>query len=774
MKTHDLTTCSLLRVLSAAAGVLVISIGAARAADYPSTIIADSPSAYYRLEETSGNGSAADSSGNQNSGYYIFNTAGSPLQGEPGIDTNSILFTGPGPGGDGDFGEVAIPASPLIVPVAPDGIHSGPFSAELWVQPTVQPTDYEVPLEVGAYPKGWNFYVSPGPGTSYFILNMPNGVFFSSFGAPIQFLNWYHLVLTYDGTNETFYINGVSTGTYAAALVPATSISYADVGSGQQIYSQFEPFLGGVDEVAFYDYVLPASKVATHYAVGTNSFRPSNAPAGILSGPSAETQYSGLPVTFSVSASGTPPLHYIWLSNSVPVGPDANAFTFTAEYPGNNNANIAVVVSNAYGPAVTSSVVQLTVSTSLNIVSPPGSITRNVGSHAAFHVTANGAVPITYQWSVSSNGGGTFAPISSAKNPTATNQTLWLSNVQLAQNDNIYSVAVTNPFTSSSQTATLNVVPRSDPAVPLTGYGAIIAADNPVAYWRLDETSGSLAEDAVGSFDGAYTPNSGTIGYGATTGIPHCTDPAVTLGGTPGGAPGGTIQVPFAPELNPDTAWSVETWVQPSSLGVNGNDYRVVLSSEYNQYPYPFNGWYLYQQAGANNFAFVPEPGNGFITSGSPVVPGNWYHVVIVDDTTNFYLYVNGALGGSFPVSGDPFIPNGDGINPNGTPGLGGDDGGNFVIGQRTDAAFGTFLGTVDDTALYQYALSPQQVLSHYSDAALLTIRPAGSNVILTWPVGALQESTNVLGTYTNVIGATSPYTNAASGTANYFRVHVP
>ena len=52
MKTHDLTTCSLLRVLSVAAGVLVISIGAARAADYPTTVLADHPSAYYRFEET--------------------------------------------------------------------------------------------------------------------------------------------------------------------------------------------------------------------------------------------------------------------------------------------------------------------------------------------------------------------------------------------------------------------------------------------------------------------------------------------------------------------------------------------------------------------------------------------------------------------------------------------------------------------------------------------------------------------------------------------------
>jgi len=30
-----------------------------------------------------------------------------------------------------------------------------------------------------------------------------------------------------------------------------------------------------------------------------------------------------------------------------------------------------------------------------------------------------------------------------------------------------------------------------------------------------------------------------------------------------------------------------------------------------------------------------------------------------------------------------------------------------------------------------------------------------------------------VTGTYTNVVGATSPYTNTASGTQSYFRVKV-
>jgi hypothetical protein len=345
----------------------------------------------------------------------------------------------------------------------------------------------------------------------------------------------------------------------------------------------------------------------------------------------------------------------------------------------------------------------------------------------------------------------------------------------------MYSVLVSNPFTSASATpASLTVQARQDPPVPLTGYGAIVAADNPVAYWRLDETNGTLAEDAVGSFDGTYTPNAGSIVYDVASGIPFTTDPAITLVG------GATIQVPWAPELNPDTAWSLETWVNPTTLSANGGDYRLVLASEYNDQSagYAYNGWYLYQQP-ANDFAFVPQPGGGFITAGpndpangNQLVAGNWYHLVVTDDTVNWNIYVNGDLITTFPVSGVAFIPNGDGINPDGKGALpsgdNSDDGGNFVIGQRDDGAFGTFLGTVDDTAVYNYALSPQQVASHYGDGARLAITESAGGVTLTWPLGTLQASTNVAGGFTNVPSATSPYTNGVSGTAQFYRLQVP
>ena len=54
-----------------------------------------------------------------------------------------------------------------------------------------------------------------------------------------------------------------------------------------------------------------------------------------------------------------------------------------------------------------------------------------------------------------------------------------------------------------------------------------------------------------------------------------------------------------------------------------------------------------------------------------------------------------------------------------------------------------------------------------------LSIAKSGNDVVLTWPSGTLQESTSVSGTYNDLLGVTSPHTNAISGPQKFFRVKV-
>ena len=85
---------------------------------------------------------------------------------------------------------------------------------------------------------------------------------------------------------------------------------------------------------------------------------------------------------------------------------------------------------------------------------------------------------------------------------------------------------------------------------------------------------------------------------------------------------------------------------------------------------------------------------------------------------------------------------------------------GNTLYGTTQTADYGSGDGTV-------FAL-PAPVLS-----ILLNIALQGGHVTLSWSNAAfsLQSATNVAGVYTNVSGATSPYTNAITGRQQFFRL---
>jgi hypothetical protein len=57
----------------------------------------------------------------------------------------------------------------------------------------------------------------------------------------------------------------------------------------------------------------------------------------------------------------------------------------------------------------------------------------------------------------------------------------------------------------------------------------------------------------------------------------------------------------------------------------------------------------------------------------------------------------------------------------------------------------------------------------------MLAINLSGTNAILTWPANAaafnLQSAPVIAGTFANVPGATSPYTNPVSSTQKFYRL---
>jgi hypothetical protein len=758
-------------LLPLSAAIALLSNSGAEAASYPSLILSDNPVAYYRLEELSGD-TISDATTNhfdgnitritQNDGITIF-----PQFGLPGITTNSALFkTSDNPAGNGN---IDIPVNATMNPTT-DGTNGAAFTAECWVQANTQPVgvqSYEVPVaDFGRYNQpspyggasGWNFYQTPGPASTWAFNMKPLPGFLGS-GYVITLLQWYHLVAAFDGTNVAFYVNGAQQFSVNAAGYFANNGS-ADLVIGQGPATGYLPFDGGVDEVALYTYALSPAQVLAHYQLGTNSFRAVPTPPSFLSQPpTAPSAYAGTPVTLGVTASGTTPLRYQWQKGNVPIpGATSSTYSFVCHYPADDQASFSVVVTNAVG-LTNSTTATLTVLTNLNMLHDPFSITRRVGSYAAFRVAANGAAPITYQWSKSTDGGSSFTPIAGA-----TNDTLWVSNVQPSDDQSLYMAHVTGPFgNADSAPAALSVVSRAT-TVPITGYARVVAADKPVAYWRLDESAtNTIATDAVGSFDGAYLGTPLTFGY--PTGIPHETNFAIHVTNT------AIVSIPYALELNPVTGpWSTEFWIQPTSL--DGANFHTPISSEDNTglLGTTLFGWNIYQHvAGVWTWNVYSGGGGGSFTSeftDNPIVPGTWYHMVLTDDLTTMRWYSNGRLVLSMSRAGLGFIPNGI----NGDPAVAG---GPLVIGQRSDGVYGNWDGGVDDVAVYNYVLTPDQIKNHFLNTTKLTIAKSGSNAVLTWGVGTLQSSTSVGGPYSNVGGATSPYTNAISGAKIFYRVQV-
>lgn len=734
MKTNSYFTGNTLAVVCAAA---VWAIPSSVSADkYSDVVRADNPAAYFRFEEQPGESMLLDSSaGGTYNGTYFSPDGIYPRLGKPGIDTNSAFFH-PYVSGDGT------PQNPYAeVPYAPELNAAGPFTAEVWARATsASAAEYRSPLSnFGGWTdsSGWFVYQSPEAGgpSKWIWVQKGGGIWVG--GVNVRKFAWDHLVGVFDGKDVSFYVNGVFAGKSEATNALPNSGAALRIGTRDSGYGYFD---GNVDEVAVYTNALSADRVRLHYEVGRTNI--SNRPASpeVVQDPASTTNYAGRQVKFTVGADGTAPLAYQWYKGNALVSGATNDALVFAAAASDDKALYKVVITNAYG-SVTSAPAALNVSQDLFLISSPVSITRKVGSKAALMAVAGGAAPVTYQW---------------FKNGTVmlagqTNQTLWLTNLTLADDNSTYLVSIRYGATqTNSDAATLTVQTRETP-VPLTSrYAKIVMQDDPVAFWRLDEAEGStIATDAVGSFDGAYAPGDGSFTYGQTNGIPGETNRAVSITG------GARVAIPWALELNPRGPFTAEGWFKPSSTAANSSDYRTVFSSMHTPDGGPY-GWLLYQQPD-NRFAWVLfDKGwnSTFVADTVDTVEANkWYHIALSYDGKLFHIFVNGNQVASAPY--DIFN-----ANPAGA----------FNIGWRSDNDFKSFQGTVDDVAVYNKALTLDQVRAHFAAATKLNISHSGTNVILSWTSGTLESSPS-MGSPFVPVASPSPYTNAITGSSKFFRV---
>jgi hypothetical protein len=213
---------------------------------------------------------------------------------------------------------------------------------------------------------------------------------------------------------------------------------------------------------------------------------------------------------------------------------------------------------------------------------------------------------------------------------------------------------------------------------PPNTYARRVIADGAVNYWRLNEKSGLAVVDSIGGVSGAVTgpvtlnqPGAGVDG-----------DTAIAF------ADGGYIQNPFNAVVS---GWkSFECWLR-TSVGANGATNYTFFDDRHDG----LNGRLLRLDGGVGNVALVPY------IAGSPssvaslrggLFDQQWHHVVVnnVGATFEFFLDTVRDNFGAATVAGTS------------------------AVGARIGAPAQSFIGRIDELALYNAALTPAQVLAHY------------------------------------------------------------
>lgn len=243
-----------------------------------------------------------------------------------------------------------------------------------------------------------------------------------------------------------------------------------------------------------------------------------------------------------------------------------------------------------------------------------------------------------------------------------------------------------------------------------TTYRNLVLGDSPIVYYEFDETSGTTAANSAktgATYNGTINTAGGSVTFGQSS-FAH--------GGTAYDFGGGFVGSASA-LTSSLTAWTVEAWVNYDSAkgsasnflsndqGGWNNDVLIGFGAESGTVGVPaFSVGVIHQDNANQTRNFV----------GSPLAADDWVLVVMTGEndtglgTSTLQLYIDGVLADS-----DSTIP-GD-VTFNGIGGFGASP--NLTIGAARpdsgDAGCRPYDGLLDEVAIYDYVLTPDQISAH-------------------------------------------------------------
>lgn len=239
------------------------------------------------------------------------------------------------------------------------------------------------------------------------------------------------------------------------------------------------------------------------------------------------------------------------------------------------------------------------------------------------------------------------------------------------------------------------------------GYSDLIVADGAINYWRFEEAStADPAKDEVGTVDGTYQGN--------VTLAPNTTLPFLGNSAQFDGVNG--THVALGAGTNIGDSITVEAWV---SLDVDAaSSFSPVIAKWDGSFELDVNATDQ-PGLGVDRVDFVlRNESNAFGDPASPsALPrGEWHHVAgVYDGTTGEgVVYLDGVAGETFAL--------GEALRN-----AGGDDGNWYIGTTRGPASNFNWDGWIDEVAVYNKALSAEEISSH----ANFVPEPSGVSLLL-------------------------------------------
>jgi hypothetical protein len=309
-----------------------------------------------------GEGNALDQKGTNN-GVLAGNTTYGP-----GLVGQAFVFDG---------------ASDGVNLANPTSLQIQDFTIEAWIKRASTIQASKDPYNSGiiiSYPFGGYGFGITDDGRLFLTKNGESNVSSSRSVADTSF---HHVAVTKVGSLVRFYIDGI--GEVAPAYNPGFVFNGPPAigGRGGDFAASF---LGSIDEVSLYNRPLDGEEISSIYNSGTAGKCVAFAPS-ILVQPVSRTVTLASNVTFTVVADGSTPLVYQWVFKGAVISDATNSSLTLSNVQFDQAGNYAVVVTNAFGSAVSSNALLSVVAPGVCAQPPPGLVSWWRGEANAFDQT---------------------------------------------------------------------------------------------------------------------------------------------------------------------------------------------------------------------------------------------------------------------------------------------------------------------------------------------------------------------------------------------------